>query len=216
MGVADDSPSSEECTVHPSSSLFHQHEKTLRSISEGLCIWDVSEVVSLVLLDIDLITHNSIFCQILVSFRARWVCVRIDKLEESIHGTTLDGFPSEQAVSTWQHRVVAEITLTSLIWGVTELIFVKLGGSDHVLGSRLIFSQIDLNLTATSTTSFVHGHIFVEFGDGIIVSSSTDIKHEGVLWLKILANTLEKPFVTVDLTIISLFKAKHEIDSSSL
>jgi hypothetical protein len=216
VSIADDSPSSEECTVHPSSSLFHQHEKTLWSVSEGLGIWDVSEVVSLVFLDVDLITHDSIFSQILVSFWARWVCVRIDQLEEGIHGTTLDGFPSEQAVGTWQHRVVAEVTLTSLIWGVTELVFVKLSGSDHVLGSRLVLVQIDLNLTATSTTSVVANHVFVEFGDGIVISSSTDIKHERVLWLKILADTLEKPFVTVDLTVVSLFKAKHEINSSSL
>lgn len=156
MGVADDSPSSEECTVHPSSSLLHQHEKSLRSISEGLCIWDVSEVVSLVFLHVDLITHNSIFSQILVGFWARWISVRIDKLEESIHGTALDGFPSEQAVSTWQHRVVAEVTLTSLIWGVTEFVFVELSGSDHVLGGRLVFGQIDFDLTAASTTSVVH------------------------------------------------------------
>ena len=98
---------------------------------------------------------------------------------------------------------------------MTEFVFVKLGCSDHVFGGRLVLGQVDFNLTAASSTRGVSNHVFVEFGDGIIISSGTDIKHESVLGLEILADTLEEPFVTVDFTIISLFKAKHEVDSSS-
>lgn len=58
--------------------------------------------------------------------------------------------------------------------------------------------------------------MFVELGDCVVIGSGTNIKHEGVLWLDVLADALEEPLVTVDLTIVSLFEGKDEVDSSSV
>jgi len=58
--------------------------------------------------------------------------------------------------------------------------------------------------------------VFVELGDCVVIGSGTNVKHEGVLWLDVFADTLEEPLVTVNLTIVSLFEGKDEIDSSSV
>ena len=58
--------------------------------------------------------------------------------------------------------------------------------------------------------------MFVELGDCVVIGSGTNIKHEGVLWLDIFADSLEEPLVTVNLTIISLLESKDEVDSSVL
>ena len=131
--VVDNSPCREEGTVLPSSSLFHKNEESFRSIGKGLGIRNESQIVAGVFLDVDLKTHDSIFCQILVGFIAAWLISRIHELEERIHGTFLNGAPSEHAVSTWQNRVIAKETFESLVRGMTELVFVELGCSQEVL-----------------------------------------------------------------------------------
>ena len=58
-------------------------------------------------------------------------------------------------------------------------------------------------------------HEVVQLLDCIGVGTRSNIKHQRELWLDILANCLEEPFVGVDLAIITLFDAEHEVDTSS-
>jgi len=127
--VIDNSPGCKERTVLPSSSLFHENEESFRSIGECLSIRNVGQIEATVFFDIDLEAHDSVFGQIFVSLIASWLLVRIHELEERIHGTLLNGAPSEQAVRTWQDRVVSEETFESLVRRMTELVFVELGCS---------------------------------------------------------------------------------------
>ena len=43
----------------------------------------------------------------------------------------------------------------------------------------------------------------------------TDIKHKTLVWFQILAEPLEEPLVTVDLSIVSLLHSKYKVYSSS-
>jgi hypothetical protein len=99
---------------------------------------------------------------------------------------------------------------------MTQLIFVKLSGSNQIRFKRLIrIPQVDLNFAAASTTERMQSHILIQLQDGAVGSSSTYIKHQGKFRFQVLANTLEEPFVTINLTIISLFQRKDEVDSST-
>jgi len=50
----------------------------------------------------------------------------------------------------------------------------------------------------------------------MLIWSSTNIKHETKLWLKVLTEALEEPFVRVDFTIVSLLNSEDEVDSTHL
>ena len=130
--VVDNSPCRKKCTILPSSSLFHENEESFGSIGECLSIRNESQIEAAIFLDVDLKAHDSIFCQILVSFITGWLIGRVHELEEGIHGSLLNGAPSEQAVCTGQDRVVSEETFQSLVRGMTELVFVELGCSQQV------------------------------------------------------------------------------------
>jgi len=52
--VPKDSESSEESTVHPSSPLLDQNGQVFRGVGEGFGVWDVSQVVTSFLFDINL------------------------------------------------------------------------------------------------------------------------------------------------------------------
>lgn len=58
-------------------------------------------------------------------------------------------------------------------------------------------------------------HEVVKLLESIVVRFSTDIKHKTVLRLKILANSLEEPFVRINFAIVPLLDAEHEINTSS-
>lgn len=58
-------------------------------------------------------------------------------------------------------------------------------------------------------------HEVDELLDGVIIRASTNIKHQAVFGLQVLADALEEPLVRVDLTIISVLDAEHEIDSTT-
>ena len=79
----------------------------------------------------------------------------------------------------------------------------------------LVSREIYFNLTAAPSTIIICEHVFVKLCDGVIVGSGADIKHERELRFQILTDALEEPFVTVDLTVISLLDGKHQIDESS-
>ena len=78
-----------------------------------------------------------------------------------------------------------------------------------------MLGEINLNFSTAASTIIVINHVFVQFGNRVIVSFCTDIKHESELRFEVFAYSLEEPFVRVDLTIISLFQSEDEIDSSA-
>ena len=59
-------------------------------------------------------------------------------------------------------------------------------------------------------------HVIVQLLDGIRIGSRSDIEQEAVLRLEEFAHGLEEPLVRVNLTIVTLFNAKHEVDAAAL
>ena len=124
--------SSKHGSIHPTSSLFHQHNHTIRSICEGFSVWYVGECVCLLSLDIDLETHNPIFGKILICFCTGWDFLSCYILEESIKWFTFDCFPSKHAISSWQHLGESKECFSCLVRSVTKLILEELGSLDQV------------------------------------------------------------------------------------
>ena len=79
----------------------------------------------------------------------------------------------------------------------------------------LMCGKVYFDLTAASSTIIILEHVLIELCDGIVVGSGTDIKHECILRLQVLADTLEEPLMTIDFTVISLFNSENEINSST-
>ena len=73
--------------------------------------------------------------------------------------------------------------------------------------------KIYLDLTTASSTILILKHVFIELRNGIFVGSRTNIKHERILGLQILTDSLEEPLVTINFTIIPLFDSKNKVDS---
>ena len=121
-----------EGTVHPSTPLLDQDGQIFWSIGEGLCVWDVGQVVPGFLFNVNLKAHYSVFSEILVGFWTGGVGIAVDQLEELVHWTTLNRLPSEEGVGTRKHRVVTEEAFTSFIWGVSEFVLVELGGFHQI------------------------------------------------------------------------------------
>jgi hypothetical protein len=100
---------------------------------------------------------------------------------------------------------------------VTKLVLVELGSLDDV---RRVTSplgrEVDFNLSTASSAVVIHHHILIQLLNGKVISSSSNIKHETMIWLQVLADSLEEPFMTVDFSIISLFNGKHKVDPSTL
>ena len=57
--------------------------------------------------------------------------------------------------------------------------------------------------------------VVIQLLNGIIVRSCSNIQHEGKLGLYILADCLEEPPMGVNLTVVSLLYAEHEVDSTT-
>lgn len=58
--------------------------------------------------------------------------------------------------------------------------------------------------------------MLIELEQGVLVSTSSNIKHKTELWLKVFANTLEEPTMRVDLTIVTVLYAEANVHASSL
>ena len=76
--------------------------------------------------------------------------------------------------------------------------------------------KINFNFTAASTATWIVNHVFIKSGNSIIIWSRPTIKHYCVFRFEILTDSLIKPFVTIDFSIIPLFDSKYEIDPSTL
>ena len=59
-------------------------------------------------------------------------------------------------------------------------------------------------------------HVIVQLLDGIRIGSCSDIEQEAVLRLEEFAHGLEEPLVRVDLTIITVFDAEHDVHTPAL
>ena len=99
---------------------------------------------------------------------------------------------------------------------MTQFVFIELSTPYQERALIFVLAEVDLNLATASTTGRIDGHVLEQLKNGIIIGSCTNIKHECEVRLEILADTLEEPLVTVDLTIIPLFQSKHEIDSPAI
>jgi len=75
--------------------------------------------------------------------------------------------------------------------------------------------NVNLDLTANTSSLGVFTHEVVKFLDSIFVRSRSNIEQKGELGLEILADTLEEPTMGVDLTVVTLLDAEHEVDSAT-
>ena len=64
--ISKDLGCSEHCTIHPTAPLLHQNHHRLGRVSKGFRIWNVCQLILVLLLNIDLEAHDSIFGQVLV------------------------------------------------------------------------------------------------------------------------------------------------------
>ena len=101
--VSNDLLGAKEGPIHPSSPLLHQRHHVAGSISKGLGIGHVRQLKLVLCLDIDLETHDSIFCQIFVGLGAGWFLGTCYILEELIERLSFDSGPTENRVGTRQH-----------------------------------------------------------------------------------------------------------------
>ena len=123
-------PCCKEGSVHPSSSLFHKHHKTVWGICVSFGIRNVGQVVTTVLFNVDLKTHDSVLGQVFICLSHCWLSFRIHQLEKGIHWPFLDSLPSEHAICSWQHRIKPKSALECLVRGMTHLVFIELGSSN--------------------------------------------------------------------------------------
>ena len=99
---------------------------------------------------------------------------------------------------------------------MTKLVLEELCSLDHERGARGLCLDIDLNLSADTSSLRVVQHEAVKFLQGVIIRLRTNIEHQRILGLDILADRLEEPFVRVDFTIVTLLDAEHEVDAAPL
>lgn len=57
--------------------------------------------------------------------------------------------------------------------------------------------------------------MLVHLSKGVVTWSSSNIELLDIDWVKIFCNTLEKPFVTIDLSIVVVLQSEHEVDLSA-
>ena len=75
---------------------------------------------------------------------------------------------------------------------------------------------VNLDLSATSAALWIVLHLLVKLKQGVLFRSSTDIEHQAEFWLDEFADALEKPFMRVNLAVVSVLDGKHEVNSSCL
>ena len=99
---------------------------------------------------------------------------------------------------------------------MTQLVLVILSGLHTPRRKALVFLNVDLDLTADTSRLIVILHEVVELLKGVVVRPRSNVEHERVLGLQVLAGALEEPLVGVDLSIVALLDAEHEVDSATL
>ena len=114
-------------SIHPPSSLLHEHNHAFRCIRERLSIRHIGKIVRLIGLDIDLEAHDSVFGKILICLSTSWDLRSRDIFEELVEWFSLDGLPSEHAIGSWQHLSEAKECLSCLVWRVSQLVLKELG-----------------------------------------------------------------------------------------
>jgi len=98
---------------------------------------------------------------------------------------------------------------------MTHFVLVELGCSHEISPHVHVISELDLDLTTASTAVRILLHVVEELSNGVVIGSCSSIKHEAELGFNVLAYALEEPFVTIDLTVVSLLDGKDEVDSPS-
>lgn len=98
---------------------------------------------------------------------------------------------------------------------MTHLVLVVLSCSNQIGSEVHVFGQFYLDFTTASSTGIVLVHVVIEFGNRIVISPSTNIKHHAILRLDVLADSLEEPFMTVDFTVISLLYCENKVNSAA-
>lgn len=100
---------------------------------------------------------------------------------------------------------------------MAHFIFVELSCLYEIRPTDSFFlREVDFDFSATTSTSYMLHHVLLEFVDCMPVWSGSNVKHQAELWLKVLADALKEPLVTVNLSVISLFNSKDQVDPSSL
>ena len=150
-------------SIHPTSSLLHENHHGLWRVCEGFSVWDICQLVSLHLLNVDLKAHDPVLRQVLVRLGARRYILPRLVLEESIQRIALDRLPTEQRVRTWQHLSEAKERLACFVRCMTELVFEELSRAEQVRSEPLRLLQVDLDFTAAPATIFVSLHMSVKF-----------------------------------------------------
>lgn len=93
---------------------------------------------------------------------------------------------------------------------MAEFVFVKLCELDEGrISNRL---HINLDFSAAATRVLVDVHVTDQLLDRVCVRSGTNVKDYTVFRSDLWANTLEKPLVTVNFSVVSMFDSKNEID----
>ena len=206
----------EQRAIHPAPSLLHEYCQALRPVCESLRVWNVLHRVSGVLFYVDLQAHYSVLGQILVCLGACWCFFTSHILKEHVEGAAFDSLPAEHGVGAGQDRCKAEEGLTGLVRCVPQFVLVKLSNLHHITGGTCILTDIDLYFTADTTCLWMLPHTFEELLKGISIWACSNVEHQCELWLQVLADSLEEPLVRVNLAIIPLFHAEHEIDAPAL
>lgn len=99
---------------------------------------------------------------------------------------------------------------------MTQFVLVELGGLNHVGVKARFLCNVDLDLSADTTCLGVGPHEVVKLLQRIGVWTRADVKHEGKLRLDVLADALEEPLVRVDLAVVAVLDAEHEVDAAPL
>jgi hypothetical protein len=93
---------SEQETIGPSSSLFHEEFQVWWGISVSWGIDDEVSSVSSSWLIVNIVTQESVLDQVLVSLPTGWLLLHIDEFEESGEWCTLQGLVSVNTVASWK------------------------------------------------------------------------------------------------------------------
>ena len=101
-----------------------------------------------------------------------------DTLEELIQRVSLDSFPSEQRVSSWQHRVKSKKAFTQFVWTVTHLVLEELS-SLYQIGTTesLLLREVHFDLSTAPSALRVLNHVLLQLVDCMLIRSSANVQH---------------------------------------
>ena len=93
--IGDDFFSSKKRAIHPSTTLLHESHHIVGCISDGFGVRHVRQLEATVDFDVNLETHDSVFCKILVCLRTSGLFRARHIFEEGIEGASFDRLPTE-------------------------------------------------------------------------------------------------------------------------